>query len=163
MEADDFFRRQEFMKNALNSKKKSPLFVDHKKKIVAADMGHQALKFLKTGVFLKSLSTLTKEEIETAYQGATDMGHQALKFLKTGVFLKSLSTLTKEEIETAYQEASNHASDTKAKSRLTAPGDPNLLRRFTVRWCSNGLLTTNENSCSPLPMWLLCSQKHERI
>ena len=72
MEADDFFRKQEFqnMDHASDGKKKLALCVDHKKDIVTADLGHQALKFLETGEFLKSLSALTKEEIETAYQEA---------------------------------------------------------------------------------------------
>ncbi|PPQ84189.1 hypothetical protein CVT26_012756 [Gymnopilus dilepis] len=72
MEADDWFRKQEFqnMDHASDGKKKLNLCAEYKKDVIAGDLGREALKALETGEFVKSLAALTKDDVEKAYRQA---------------------------------------------------------------------------------------------
>ncbi|KAF8889754.1 hypothetical protein CPB84DRAFT_1749218 [Gymnopilus junonius] len=61
---------QEFqnMDHASDGKKKLALCSEWKKEIMTEDFGHASIKALKSGDFQNSLSALTKEDIEKAYQ-----------------------------------------------------------------------------------------------
>ena len=72
MNIEDWIRKEEYqnMDHASDGKKKLALCAAWKKEVVTEDVGQQALEALESGRFLGALSSLTKEEVESAHAQA---------------------------------------------------------------------------------------------